>query len=153
MEQQPIKLGKIPKTVRQLFSFSEGDDVWMTNDFLDSLASRYPADYLRKVEEVAHILKEPQYGAYDAKEGILYLLREYVKGSSFCKVYLAILDQNEKRVVGIGVLTPKKINELGEEISWQIIPQARSVSVGISRRAKNSKKSKRRQPLNKEDKS
>ncbi|GEM_PF-1770221 len=155
MEHQQVKLGRIPKRVCLLYGIGEEGLVWAPNEFLDRLAVRYPDDYLRKVEEAAHILKEPQYGAYRQKTHTLYLVREYVIGASFCKVYIAIQCAFEKHWTEIGVLTPTQSQAIlaqEEGMVWQAIPLGSPVCADTSRRKGNSRKPKKLRSKDKEDK-
>ncbi|HBN00574.1 MAG TPA: hypothetical protein DD384_05085 [Firmicutes bacterium] len=121
MEEKSIRLGSIPKKVTQLFHLKGNVDIVVWNKTLDGFARRYPKDYLVKIAECKRILANPLYASYDQKQGILYIVKEYIIGGTFKKVALAI-NLKEANLIDFFLLTPAKIKEIfHEEMRWKLV--------------------------------
>ena len=121
MEEESIRLGNIPKKVIQMFHLKGNINVVVWNKTLDEFARRYPKAYLVKIAECKRILGNPLYATYDSKKEILYLVKEYILGSIFKKVALAI-DIKEERLIDFFLLTPNKIKEIFyEDMKWKLV--------------------------------
>ena len=95
MANEPIRLGRIKTIVQKALNW-KGDidpNVYYLPEDLDALAAKYPDTYLRKVEEIHNILKDPDFASGDENKVILF--RTYYHERKFVTVGIA-LERHEK---------------------------------------------------------
>ena len=90
IENGPIKVGRVNIDVEKALGLVLTSDVsvYIGEEALNDLASRHPENYLSILEEMAKILKTPDFVASDAKQTHLAYLRFYCRGSEFRKAFL-----------------------------------------------------------------
>lgn len=112
-----ITIGKINKRIikRLSLTLKEGECVYVLRKDLDSFVSRFPTSYLAKISECKNILRFPIYAAYKQKEKKLFLVKEYIKDSSFSKAGIEIDLKRQPHLVDIFLLTSKKSSEIIDE--------------------------------------
>ena len=87
---QCLKIGKISPLVESAFrsAFAVDPNIYFLQKDLDALAIKYPSRYLRVVEEISHIIEDPDLICYSSK-GMFYI---------YFRLYSA---SNRFRVLGV----------------------------------------------------
>lgn len=114
MEEEPVRLGRISRTIEKTLDKDFGDEIWifiLSRD-LDSLANRWPKNYIARIEEAGRIIKKPDYVAYLEEGKTLYLIKEYFKEGVFKKVLLEIVFERQWHLKGIRLLEETMLKEI-----------------------------------------
>lgn len=94
-------------------NFGDNIFIYVKEETLAKFASRWPSDYLKKVEEVSRLLKKALYIAYDESQKRLYLIGEYIVKGGFQKVVVDFVEEKEGWFVGdIVSLSEKKLQDI-----------------------------------------
>jgi hypothetical protein len=117
MEHESVKLGRINRAIEKALGVDLGENVWiyMEQDDLDQMASKWPSVYLSRLEEASKIIKTPDYASYAPKKKTLFLIKEYLREGEFTKVALEIEQDREWHLKLIYVLSALKTREIDEE--------------------------------------
>ena len=97
--------------------FKQKQNVYLLVTQQEELSRKYPSSYKAKVEEISHLLYNPDYVLYAKKEKSLYLIRDYQKEGKFQKVVLSLTNFGEWDIKELAPLTLpilEKINNLGQ---------------------------------------
>jgi len=88
-DKKSVRLGKVSKSVEKALGipFTTGNSVYLLNEDADALAKKRPKHYLREIEEMSEILKNPDWVTFVKEEGIFYV-KEYIKDGRFRHVLL-----------------------------------------------------------------
>ena len=100
MDQEPLRLGKLKKSLVEALHLGEGDNyVYFLSDELDAFARKYPETYLSKIEKIRELLLHPHYGAY--KEKTLSLYRLYEEKGKFYLLTITLIKKQKWLFAGI----------------------------------------------------
>jgi hypothetical protein len=97
--------------------FKRKQNVYLLVTQQEELSRKYPSSYKAKVEEISHLLYNPDYVLYAKKEKSLYLIRDYQKEGKFQKVVLSLTNFGEwdiKELTSLTLPILEKINTLGQ---------------------------------------
>ena len=97
--------------------FKQKQNVYLLVTQQEELSRKYPSSYKAKVEEISHLLYNPDYVLYAKKEKSLYLIRDYQKEGKFQKVVLSLTNFGEwdiKELTSLTLPILEKINNLGQ---------------------------------------
>ena len=112
MDKDPVRIGRINIKVEKALGYDFGENIfcYISEEKLREFASRWPSGYLKKVEESAHIMKNPLYVGIDTKNKRLYYIKEYlVNNSSFKKACLVLSFAKQLNLEDIILLDEKKM--------------------------------------------
>lgn len=115
MDHEALKLGRISKPMETAIKENFGDNIfiYVSEEKLSLFATRWPNDYLKKVEEISRIIKKAHYIAYDENKKNLYLIDEYIVKCGFQKVVLELHQEKEGWFVeDIVSLSDKKLESI-----------------------------------------
>ena len=110
MDKDPVRIGRINIKVEKALGYDFGENIfcYISEEKLREFASRWPSGYLKKVEESAHIMKNPV--GIDTKNKRLYFIKEYlVNNSSFKKACLVLSFAKQLNLEDIILLDEKKM--------------------------------------------
>lgn len=97
--------------------FKQKQNVYLLVTQQEELSRKYQSSYKAKVEEISHLLYNPDYVLYAKKEKSLYLIRDYQKEGKFQKVVLSLTNFGEwdiKELTSLTLPILEKINTLGQ---------------------------------------
>lgn len=112
MDKDPVRIGRINIKVEKALGYDFGENIfcYISEAKLREFASRWPSGYLRKVEESAHIMRNPLYVGIDTKNKRLYYIKEYlVNNSFFRKACLVLSFEKQLSLIDIVSLDEKKM--------------------------------------------
>lgn len=112
MDRDPVRIGRINIKVEKALGYDFGENIfcYISEEKLREFASRWPSGYLKKVEESAHIMKNPLYVGIDTKNKRLYYVKEYiVNNSAFKKACLILSFEKQLSLMDIIALDEKKM--------------------------------------------
>ena len=89
---EPIKIGRINRSsIRALKISLTGElSIYMSAKELDAIAVKRPHDYLSVIEELSHIVREPDYVAFQKRPERLIYGKTFFRDGAFQNVYLSI---------------------------------------------------------------
>ncbi len=89
---EPIKVGRIARSTERALGLSLTGEVsiYIAETELDAIARKMPTGYLRFLQEVTSILKNPDFVCFDQKKEEFAYMRFYFKGGSFSSLYLYV---------------------------------------------------------------
>lgn len=90
--QEPVRIGRVNRgTERALgISLTGETNIYMKADDLDRFAAKKPDSYLKLLEEIASIIKTPDFVSFDAEEEAITYIKHYFHGGMFHGVYIRI---------------------------------------------------------------
>ena len=89
---EPIKVGRIARSTERALGLSLTGEVsiYISASELDAIARRMPNGYLRFLQEVTSILKNPDFVSFDGQKEEFAYMRFYFKNGSFSALYLYV---------------------------------------------------------------
>lgn len=112
---EPIKLGRIPKNVERSLdtSFPIQPFVYIDESGANELARKKPDTYLKIVENVSILIKDPDFGGYDEKEKSLYLFRDYITKDGFRKAGVKLkIEKEEWKLVELFASSDERVKSI-----------------------------------------
>ena len=97
---QSIKIGKISKKMEEAFNLAFASDinVYIRPAFLDALAARRPESYLKTIEEMKSIIKNPDIIYYSKDDTCFGFFRLYPSSSGFQVILIKVSPQGRPKV-------------------------------------------------------
>lgn len=95
----PLKLGRISRKVEKALGLSLVCDVniYLPQPQLDQLAASRPHDYLKRLDEISGICRDPDYVRYDESNDTFIYLKEYIKDGVFLKVAVDLTHEGDPK--------------------------------------------------------
>ena len=90
--QEPIKVGRIARAIERALGLSLTGEVaiYMSAADVDALASKRPGTYLKQLEEVGSILKNPEFVCFDQASETFSYTRSYIREGHLNMVYVRV---------------------------------------------------------------
>lgn len=90
--QEPIKVGRIARAIERALGLSLTGEVaiYMSAQEVDALAAKRPSTYLRQLEEVGSIIKNPDFVCFDAPSETFSFTRSYIREGVLNMVYVKV---------------------------------------------------------------
>ena len=90
--EQPLKIGRIARPTERALGISLTGEVaiYMDDKDLDALVAKRPESYLSFLEELAKIIHDPDFVAFDAEKEELTYHKVFYKDGAFQAMYLLI---------------------------------------------------------------
>ena len=100
----PLKLGRISRKVEKALGLSLVCDVniYLPQPQLDQLAASRPHDYLKRLDEISGICRDPDYVRYDESNDTFIYLKEYIKDGVFLKVAVDLTHAQTRQLLDQG---------------------------------------------------
>ena len=124
---QSIKIGKISKKMEEAFNLAFASDinVYIRPAFLDALATRRPESYLKTIEEMKSIIKNPDIIYYSKTNTCFGFLRLYPSAQGFLVVFIKVSPQGRPKVWAV-----EEMRRVGDAECKELL------KVGVFRRLK-----------------
>lgn len=124
MTKDPVKIGRINIRIEKAIDYDLGDNIfcYITERTLGEFVSKWPKDYLRKIEEASNIIKDPHYVGINEREKLLYFVKDYLVGNKCFKKACIIMDfSRQLNLKNIISFDDKKMAELSKTTKFYSI--------------------------------
>ena len=89
---EPIKVGRIARAIERALDISLTGEVaiYMKEEEINAMAAKRPSSYLKQLEEIGSILKNPDFVCFDAEKETFVFTRSYIREGILNMVYLKV---------------------------------------------------------------